>query len=247
MKAISLDWRRALAEFFVIVVGVLVALGLENLREERRDRALESEYLQRLEQDFLQANRDMAAGRSRLEGARLRGRQILPFVEYGDPIPADTITFLSWIYAASRNLWPNFTARYSSSAYQELVASGRFGLIRSSSIRAFLASDQQRLSAQTTDLLPRAYRDFVRGRLPVDLQERIRERCPVDEDYERCDVDLGRFQPGPLLRDLQGNQEIASDLNLALQQLSVVLSDLDNLTERRDSLLVLLHRESGGG
>ena len=114
-------------------------------------------------------------------------------------------------------------------------------------IRAFLASDQQRLSAQTTDLLPRAYRDFVRGRLPVDLQERIRERCPVDEDYERCDVDLGRFQPGPLLRDLQGNQEIASDLNLALQQLSVVLSDLDNLTERRDSLLVLLHRESGGG
>lgn len=42
---------RLAAECFVIVIGVLVALGVDNWANERADRVLEQDYLQRLLDD----------------------------------------------------------------------------------------------------------------------------------------------------------------------------------------------------
>jgi hypothetical protein len=43
-----IPWPRLVAEFLVIVVGVLVALGVDQWVQDRQDRALEAEYLERL-------------------------------------------------------------------------------------------------------------------------------------------------------------------------------------------------------
>jgi hypothetical protein len=51
MKKPKIDWLRGGAEFIVIVVGVLVALGVDNWNQGREDRATENEYLLRLERD----------------------------------------------------------------------------------------------------------------------------------------------------------------------------------------------------
>jgi len=48
----TLSASRAVAEFTVIVLGVLVALGFESWREDVADRALELEYLERLHSEF---------------------------------------------------------------------------------------------------------------------------------------------------------------------------------------------------
>lgn len=52
MKLPKISIARTIAEFTVIVIGVLVALGFESWREDVADRALELEYLERLKNDF---------------------------------------------------------------------------------------------------------------------------------------------------------------------------------------------------
>lgn len=49
---IQIQWPRLAAEFLVIVVGVLVALGVDQWAQDRRDRSLEAEYLERLLEDL---------------------------------------------------------------------------------------------------------------------------------------------------------------------------------------------------
>ena len=50
--AMRLDWRRLFGEFVVIVVGVLVALWVDQLREARVNAGLEIEYLESLVTDL---------------------------------------------------------------------------------------------------------------------------------------------------------------------------------------------------
>lgn len=45
------EWPMLAAEFLVIVVGVLVALGVDSRASWRNDRQLETEYLERLLED----------------------------------------------------------------------------------------------------------------------------------------------------------------------------------------------------
>ena len=56
MFVISKGERRTvlllLAEFFIVVVSVLVAIWLENVRQRSQDRALEQQYLEELEEDL---------------------------------------------------------------------------------------------------------------------------------------------------------------------------------------------------
>ena len=41
-----------LAEFFIVVISVLAAIWLENVRQQSKDRALEKQYLEELEEDL---------------------------------------------------------------------------------------------------------------------------------------------------------------------------------------------------
>ena len=41
-----------LAEFFIVVISVLAAIWLENIRQQSKDRALEQQYLEELEEDL---------------------------------------------------------------------------------------------------------------------------------------------------------------------------------------------------
>ena len=51
MKKPEISLGRAAGEFAVIVLGVLVALGVDGWNQGRKDSALEGDYLQRLEED----------------------------------------------------------------------------------------------------------------------------------------------------------------------------------------------------
>lgn len=52
MSKIAIDWRRASTEFVVIVIGVLVALAVDQWRNENEERRMEAEYLARIKEDL---------------------------------------------------------------------------------------------------------------------------------------------------------------------------------------------------
>ena len=69
-------WRYAIGEFLLLVVGILLALQINNWKEQYADRQQEAYYLQRLLDDF-EAN-DAEAGRNITFSVFLRYSRIIP-------------------------------------------------------------------------------------------------------------------------------------------------------------------------
>ncbi len=51
-RKFHLNWRYAIGEFAIVVLGVMAALGVENWNSERKDRALEIEYIAAILEDL---------------------------------------------------------------------------------------------------------------------------------------------------------------------------------------------------
>ena len=113
------QWPRLVSEFFVIVLGVLVALGVDSWASSSSDRRLEREYLGRLLEDVtydlgeLEFIRAVSASGLAYVDTLLSGRG-LEF--HGDRLVGSALI-------ASNARVPDL----SRNTFQELVASGRTG------------------------------------------------------------------------------------------------------------------------
>jgi hypothetical protein len=89
-------WKRLLAEFTIIVVGVLVALAVDDYRNERADRGLEEHLLVRLRADIQRDLEDLdqvvfrAQRRRWVANALLRGIGD-PAAEEVTPYPSEVV------------------------------------------------------------------------------------------------------------------------------------------------------------
>lgn len=169
---VKAGWPRLAAEFVVIVVGVLVALGVDSFASWTQERELEREYLERLledveydleELDFIQAIATAAQAYA--------DSLLMPGVPdgWGESHLVGAVTLAS----NSRQ------ADLSRSTFQELVNSGRIGLIRSRELRTQLANyDRQFL--ELVGFWDRATPDFqiwVRSRIPNRVTRDFSREC----------------------------------------------------------------------
>lgn len=129
------SWPGALAELLLIVAGVLIALGVDSWREERRDATLSRTYMERLEEDLVADSAsywfDLTLLRVKVHGLEtLRG-----LIETGR-LP-DTLTVEGFIGPLFVTRFQG-TAQPASATFDELVSTGRLELIPSADLRASL-------------------------------------------------------------------------------------------------------------
>ena len=122
----SLPWKRLLAEFAVIVAGVLIALAMDSWWERQQERSHAEAYLEQLLVDFEVTERRLGntiAGDTRkLATVRSASDRAL----HGPWPPADSLDFTGTGYDYFEPLTGTLTA---------LVQSGDLRLLRSDSIR----------------------------------------------------------------------------------------------------------------
>lgn len=169
------------AEFAVIVLGVLVALGVDQAVDNRRDRALERTYLAALTSDV---EADLAQLRTNffphLDEREAIARELIGAVEGRVPVDVKRLAVaLDWaghlrIFQPQR------------STYDDLVATGNLRLIRDREVRAEVGSyfDVTQLSAMH-ELIRReiwyGYRDVVDEVLdPLILAEITRLESEIE-------------------------------------------------------------------
>ena len=129
---------RLAAEFFVIVIGVLVALGVDSFVGARADRVLEDEYLQRLLDDVRYDLREFEF----VDSISRLGLQASNTLSRPDAVAALTPSMLvGTVLAASAERQPDL----SRSTYRELLSSGRIDLIQALAQFEQLAGCQGRL------------------------------------------------------------------------------------------------------
>jgi hypothetical protein len=130
-----LNWRLLLGEFVVIVVGVLMALWVDELREARYNAALEIEYLESfvtdLEADLAQFD-DTEAWMRRSEAA---AATVLALYE-GAPPTESLADLVMAVETAGWQFWPVITRN----TIDDLRSTGNLRLIRDRSLRRAIAA-----------------------------------------------------------------------------------------------------------
>lgn len=192
----KLPWARLLAEFGVIVVGVLVALLVESAWQERGERAEEREVLARIEAELvldsaiIQDDLDWFAQSVRvLEEARAVLRRESDLA----PAPALAVVFTAGLRR---------TDVRGARTFDDLLASGRLSLIEDPDTRQALMSFYGDFDYALANrvALPSEVRRRVTAAVPLSWARYIVETCiRVGEDAFRKDLDesLPSCTPAP--------------------------------------------------
>ncbi len=175
-RVISADKIRWLfAETLVIVLGVLIALGLDNAWTDRQERMLAIDYVQRVQADVnvdLIYIRDIWLPRLRMKRDALDA--IGPVVRGQVPFPEDVVTFLRNV---SRGGMMSATAQpwFANTTFEDLRSTGNLRLIRDPDVRGAISryyggmeNEFDRLQGRHTN-----YVSFVHTAMPAELREDI--------------------------------------------------------------------------
>lgn len=130
LNRFKLDWKYATGEILLIAIGVLIALAVDGWRDYRAERKLESEYVNRIENDLRSSIDTWDSHTARLESAiefleRLRSCN-LGFIEPDNAAEAWNDYMVSQWFAPPA---------IRSSAFEELVSTGRLSIIENVALR----------------------------------------------------------------------------------------------------------------
>ncbi|MEM6335296.1 MAG: hypothetical protein AAF752_01940 [Bacteroidota bacterium] len=158
------DWRPKLrwfaAEYLIVVLGVLTAVGLNAWWQGRTDRAQEQVYLRQLDADLDESLRVFAREDSIQEAVSTPALlTVLGSWGSGTPLPADSIVY------HSRRIFTGRAVQPTTGTAEALVATGDLTLIRNDSLRnaitAYLGATetlvgfQARVAEQYNDAIAR--------------------------------------------------------------------------------------------
>lgn len=167
--------RWLFAETLVIVLGVLIALGLDDYRTNRYERYLAIDYVQRIQNDL---SRDLdyieRIWVQRLKIKRESLEAIAPVIREQTKVPADVERFLKQV-ARGGIAGTSAITWYTDTTFQDMRATGNLRLIRDPDIRAQISryyeamqSEALRVEARFTNYVP-----FVHTLLPAELRDDI--------------------------------------------------------------------------
>ena len=210
--------QKGLAEFTIIVLGVLAALAVDEWREQRNLDEREIAAVQRLAQSLEVTKQGLDATLIWAVGIEQRAFIVGPWLgalpqdapELSDELMA-RILYLSTIVPVSD---------FSDDVFKEMQATGDYALIRSTVLRDeiggyFSFLDRTRSAANR---VRRDYADLVRGALPLDFQLEFRSKCLVGGPTvamgdvilgtEDCEFSYAEARLTDSMNNIRGNPQV---------------------------------------
>lgn len=209
-----LPWSRFGAEAVIIVASILLALGVDEWRQERQDRRLEREYLIRLVED-LDTNLSILNDQQRADATKVaNARRVFSLVAHGNRGDLTPDKAVIAAYLAS----PSDTPDWVDDTFEELKSTGRLGLILNPNIRTGLLAYYRTLDVGdwAYQLMSTDYRDAIRERMDPDLQLAIRGLC--SQERTDCQANLDGYEHDEFVSWLAGNRELADGLTRVIVQ-----------------------------
>jgi len=249
VKVNAISIARLGAEFSVIVIGVLVALGVESWREDVADRALELEYLERLKNDF---HEDAERITRAIEATTVQQSHIEAALAVLENERASTEDNLLSVFLASRSIW----SREIGATFQELFGTGQLRLVRNADLRIRLVDFYSYLSIAIVaapglrDRLP--YRDIVRGEIPPRMQVAIRAcggdqarilTLPDTNMVTSCDFGSSEDEASLVLGRIRSNPETLRALRRWAAAFTALITRLHSVKIRVDEMEQLVTAE----
>ena len=203
----KLNWPYAVGELFIVVAGVLIAHAVDQWNSDRLDRVAEIEIIDRFLSDLHEDADAISVGLRILQTKLDLLLQIAPVLEGADPRPSDRTQFLNNVMLSTGYGWAQARARRTT--LDDLLGSGRLGLVRDATVRAgisyYYAFDlnlSARIGERETDYPSLAYRLVPRsseGSLETNLTEAQESRYvgrvldSALEDHVVGEINFSRF------------------------------------------------------
>ena len=181
-----LQWL--VGETLVVVLGVLIALSLDDYWTDRHERELELQYLDRI---IVDVYADIDYVDNTIRDLWIQKLQILdtiaPIVRGNEPIPGDIESFLrnvalGGIGGASSTRW------VTSTTFDDLKSTGNLRLIRDAEVRRKIAryyDDFDTLYSRARDRKS-GYVSYVHSLLPAELREDMDSSAMQDFGIDRA-------------------------------------------------------------
>lgn len=241
--------KYAIGEIILIMLGILLALQVNNWNQNRLNNNLENQYYQRLLEDLREEKEIVQSALNYSSQVITHAkRAIVVFENATDNIdtPVDNLIDM---YQASQIKDPH-SAR---STYEELISSGRINLIRNDSLKTALIRYYEITWTETAMYqIPNNYRENLRSKMPDFIQTEIRSECgdryvKLRSVYDvalpkSCVINIDSAIAQNVVRNLRKDESLKMDLrvligneNSKLEVIKSVKRQLEELINQFDS------------
>ena len=242
----------AIGEIILVVIGILIALQINNWNEMRKNNEMEANYISRLLDDLTEEENYLQSYINYNTQVSNCAKKAIQYFESYNNTSHNPEEGLIDLYQASQIN----DARAPNSTYLELIASGQINLLRSDSLKQSIISYYELKWNESVIInLPNRYRENLRSTMPHVIQDMIRTNC--GDIYigtrrsisvtlpENCTIGLAPKKAESVFNNLLNDSQLKKDLvflignldsklayvNYVLLQLNSVKGQLENMTK----------------
>jgi hypothetical protein len=232
------EWTAIAIDFVIVVVGVFIGVQAANWNEARADASRARSYLERIGGD-LEADLANYDNRIRFWGKVSQyGRTGLDHADSGRA-PGRTQWDLLLAYFQSSQV-AEFVTR--STTYEELKSAGELHLIANLDLRNALAHYYTNAGNPALTERP-AYREHVRGVIPIDVQLYIWRNCyssneRAEQELRSCPSPVSEGRAAEIVAAIRGDRALMSELRYWMSTMEVA----SNIGRERMVLARQVHR-----
>ena len=240
-------FKYAIGEIILVVIGILIALQINNWNQDRLNEKLEVQYYERLLEDFKEEKEIIQSSLDYSNQVSFHAKNAIAVFENSEGMNPNPVDNLIDMYQASQLQDPNATA----STYNELIASGQINLIQNDSLKTAVMRYYEVDWPETQVFkLSNKYRENLRGKMPNDIQTEIRSKCgdiyiKVRKGYgvilpKKCDVNIDRHLAQPVVKMLQNDESLKKDLRYLIGNEDAKIQHMSTVKIQLDDLILLL-------
>lgn len=221
-------FKYAIGEIVLVVIGILIALQINNWNEHRKEGYKETAYLERLKQDITFDQEQYELNKQFYLDVFTYGNLALQYAEYGYTEHSKKWEILVAFFQSSQ-IWPIIPA---SSTFEELKSAGELSLIQNIELRNNLSYYHGGgLGRYTTTIgINPPYRKMVRGLIPSKIQNYMWENCHKTEGdiqiLKSCTSNIDEKESEIIISRLSNNSKLIEELRFYMSSIKIGLETL---------------------
>ena len=231
--------KYAIGEIVLVVIGILIALQINNWNENRKNLKIEKNYLERLINDVVS---DTMTLQNRIGLSKLRleyGKELMQLMD-GKLTEYDPINMLIKAQSLGR-MWDPY---FNTNTYQDLTSTGSFNLIRdkniSDSIRTYYSTLPYQWVAEFSKRRQEGVHPLMVDVLPFNIHEEIITTDGLADYDAEYSVSLTGVNAESLIEQMRLQPKMAYELKNVTRSHLINIQVLEGIKERGKRLILLL-------
>ncbi|GAB2775530.1 DUF6090 family protein [Salinimicrobium soli] len=236
--------KYAIGEIVLVVIGILLALQINNWNKARINNNLKQEYLLRLIDDLQEDKAILQATLNYSLTVHSHAKKAVVILEKPDQALKDPVNSLVHLYQSSQLQTPAAVK----STYLELISSGQINLLKNTPLKTSLIRYYEYdWAVSNTMALLNDYREALRSKMADPIQDKIRKECgdkyfKIRDTYEvmlpkDCTIFLDEKAAKKAVQDITKVENLKEKLRVHISNLEAKIEFMKQVKKIQEKLI----------